>query len=372
MEHKRKVWVVTLIIVAFVFGSLFSWQMIKNIMMKSFLSHMSAPPVSIAATTARSESFTPTVSAVGSLLAVNGINISNELAGVVDEIDFKSGQLVKKGDILLKLNTTTEQADLDSSIAALEFSKIEYDRDTKLILSKSVAQSTLDSAKATYDQAKALVEKNRSLLDKKIIRAPYDGRVGIRNVSLGQFVAPGTSLVTLQSINPILVNFYIPEQDLSLLKVGQTIHVRVDAYPDSNQIFIGKISAINAQVSDDSRNILIQGEIDNAKELLMPGMFATISVSLPTEDNLVVVPQTAIDYTYEGPVIYILSKQAEKKDTPPSYRATKIPVKVGEFMGKDVVIASGVKAGDLVVTAGQSDDLGTASTIFVVGKEPGE
>jgi membrane fusion protein (multidrug efflux system) len=288
--------------------------------------------------------------APGNLAAAQGVTVSNELAGSVAKIDFESGQHVQQGDLLVQLDVSTDEAQLRGLEAQAELNKISLERARELRATNANPQSDLDSAEAQYKQAVANVDNQRALIAKKTIRAPFTGRVGIRQVNLGQYLAAGAEIVTLQALDPIYVNFYLPEQDITDLRPDQAIRIAVEAYPGAT--FTGAISAVNAKVDDATHNIQVQATLRNADERLVPGMFATADVVLPRQDKFVTLPETAIVYNPYGNAVYVIEKPAEAGGAGPLIARQRF-VQLGETRGDQVAVVKGVQVGDEIVTAGQ-------------------
>ena len=254
--------VIMLVVVAVVFGGVFGFQAFKGAMTKNFMSSMSNPPQTVTATKANSSQWQPKIEAVGSLRAVKGADLSIEVAGVVDEIAFNSGDDVEAGAELLKLRDADDRAKLDSLKATAELNEITYQRDQKQFQLQAVSQATIDTDAANLKNAKAQVAQQQAILDKKFLRAPFAGHLGIRAVDLGQYLGAGTTIVTLQALDPIFLDFFVPQQAVDQIKIGQQVAVKIDAYKD--QTFTGEISAVNSKVDASSRNVQIRAALKNA------------------------------------------------------------------------------------------------------------
>lgn len=336
------------IVLVVVFGGLVAYNTIRSIMMASFFAHFQPPAVSISTVEAKLENWHPVLQTVGTFVAIQGVDINAQVAGIVREISFESGQQVKTGDPLLIIDDSVEQASLKNAEANLLLQRHNFQRQTNLIKTGSTSISDLDTARAELTKAIASMEQIKATIAQKHIVAPFDGKLGIRQVSLGEYITPGqTSIVTLQSLNPLYLQFYLPEQNLSLLHPGQRVHFFVEAQP--GKVFDGKITAVNSKIDINTHNVLIQATVDNpvltsGDFTFMPGVFAKIQVLLPEQKQKVVLPLTAVTYTLYGDSVYIVKKDKTV------YRQF---VKTGEKKGNQVVILSGVKAGDQVVSAGQ-------------------
>lgn len=340
-----------IIALVIVFGGIFGFDYARSYFMGKFFASFEPPPAVISATKAKSETWTPAIDAVGSLVAVNGVDVSAETSGMVVKIFFQSGDSVKKGQPLVQLDDRADQQDLKNFQAQLALAKINYDRSQKLYKQKAVSEAQRDTDKAKMQEAVASVAKTEVLISEKLIKAPFAGKIGIREINLGQYVSPGSSVVTLQLLNPLYVQFYLPQQDYKDLYVNQPIELTVDAYPDKK--FKGKITAINAKVDTNTRNILIQASLPNDGNLLVPGMFANTKVLLPKQDNVITVPQTAISFSLYGDSIYVINQDGKDKKGKPILKVKREYIKVGDRRAGQVAILSGIKAGDEIVTSGQ-------------------
>src|SRR5271169_1702055 len=286
--------VIMLIAVAIVFGGIFGFQAFKASMIKKFMTAMGSPPQTVSAAKAGYSEWQPKIEAVGSLRAVLGADLSLEVAGVVDTITFNSGDDIEQGKLLLKLRAGDDVAKLESLRAVAELNEITYERDQKQFKMQAVSQATLDTDLANLKNAKAQVSQQQAILDKKSLRAPFAGHLGIRAVDLGQYLGAGTVIVTLQALDPVFVDFFVPQQAVGQIHLGETVAVKIDAYKD--QTFDGVISAINPKIDASSRNVQIRATLKNPDHKLIPGMYATIDISTGTPQNYVTLPQTAITY----------------------------------------------------------------------------
>ncbi|MDF1796075.1 MAG: efflux RND transporter periplasmic adaptor subunit [Coxiellaceae bacterium] len=315
-------------------------------------SGMVRPGESVAVGKSQSINWVDRLNSVGTVTAVNGVNVTSQINGLVTEINFNSGEMVKKGQVLVHLDDRVEQAQLANYQAQLVFSKGSFGRQHKLFATKATAKSDLDQAISQLGQNLANVDKEKQIIDQKTIEAPFTGKLGIRKVNLGQYVNPGDDLVTLQSLNPLYVNFSLPEQDLSKLKVGQKVGILVDSYP--GQEFIGKLTAISPLIASDTRSIALQATIPNKQLKLIPGTYAEVNVYMPKQQNVVVVPQTAVAYRLYGDSVYIVKDTGKKdKNGKAIIDAITQYVTVGDPVGDRVIITKGLKPNVEVVTAGQ-------------------
>ncbi len=343
--------VIMLIAVAVVLGGVFGFQAFKAAMIKKFMSTMRAPPQTVSATTARYSSWQPTIDSVGTLRAVRGADLSLEVSGVVDAISFNSGDDVKEGAVLLKLRSDDDAAKLVSLQATADLSELTYQRDLKQFKIQAVSQATLDTDVANLKNAKAQVAQQQAILDKKTLRAPFAGHLGIRAVDLGQYLGAGTTIVTLQALDPIYLDFFVPQQAIDQVRLGQDVTVRVDAFKD--QTFAGKISAINPKIDTNTRNVQIRATLKNPDHKLLPGMYATVAIATGAPQNYITLPQTAITYNPYGDTVYVVDSKAGQAGGKPQQVARQTFVTTGSTRGDQVAVLKGVSAGETIVTAGQ-------------------
>ena len=318
---------------------------------KEAMSGMGNQPQTVATAVAQLTEWQDRVEAVGSLRAVRGADLSLELAGIVDKIQFKSGQDVKVGDVLLRLRNDDDVAKLESLEAVAKLAKITYDRDLKQYKAQAVSQATIDSDAANLKNSNAQVEQQRAIVDKKILRAPFDGNLGLRQVDLGQYLAPGTLIVTLQALTPIYADFLLPQQALDKIEVGQPVTAKTDTYP--GKTFTGKITAINPKVEKTTRNVQVRATIENPEKLLVPGMYVTVDTEVGEPKKMVTLPQTAISYNSYGDLVYVVEEKDKGPDGKPQLTVRQNFVAVGPTRGDQVAITKGLKEGTTVVTAGQ-------------------
>jgi membrane fusion protein (multidrug efflux system) len=307
------------------------------------------PPEAVTSLIAKEEEWIPSLKAVGSTAAVQGVTVSTDEPGIVHKINFESGQTVKQGDLLVQLEVSQEQAQLRSAEAQMRLSGANLLRQQNLLKSRVSSQADYDSVQAQYDQAVARVEEVKALINKKTIRAPFSGVLGIRAVNLGQYLQSGAQVAPLQSLDPIYVNFWLPQQNLGQIAAGQAVRVEADGLP--NVTFDGKINAVDAVVDEATRNVRVQATLSNRNGLLRPGMFVNSQVPLASKASHVVLPATAIQFAPYGDMVYIVEEM--KAPDGKTYRGVRQQVvKVGESRGDRVAILSGVKPGEEVVTSG--------------------
>jgi membrane fusion protein, multidrug efflux system len=343
--------VIMLLAVAVVFGGIFGFQVFKATMIKKFIAALSNPPQTISATTAANSEWQPQIQAIGSLRAVRGADLSLEVSGVVESISFNSGDDVQEGAVLLRLRTADDVARLESLKAMAELNEITLDRAQRLVKTQVVSQAQLDTDAANLKNAKAQVVQQQAIIEKKILRAPFAGHLGIRAVDLGQYLGAGTPIVTLQALDPIYVDFYVPQQAVDQVHIGHKLAVKVDAYKD--QSFTGEVSAINPKVDVSNRNVQIRALLKNPDHKLLPGMYATVDIAVGEPATYVTLPQTAITYNPYGDTVYVVESKGNDAQGKPQLVARQTFVTLGPTRGDQIAILRGIDQGDTIVTAGQ-------------------
>jgi membrane fusion protein (multidrug efflux system) len=351
--------IVMLLVVGLLFGAVFGFGAFKNYEIGKFLAGFGNQSQTVATIKAQTSAWQPSLSSVGSLVAVNGADLSPQVAGVVQSINFESGADVKQGDVLLVLAPNNDPAVLAQLQATADLDQVTLARDTKQFAADAISKAQVDTDRANVATAGAQVKAQQALIAEKTIRAPFSGRLGIREVNLGQFLAVGTTIVTLQQLNPLFVDFYLPQQSLSNVAVGQTVNVAVDAFP--GQSFAGQITALNAAVDTATRSIQVRARIANDDERLRPGMFATVSIGVGATAAFVTLPQTAISYNPYGDTVFLVHQDRDASGNPVidphSHKQVLVVqedfVTTGDTRGDQVAITKGVAPGDIVVTAGQ-------------------
>ncbi len=338
--------IIMLLIVVLILGLVFGWGALRAVFIAKFLKGFANQVQTVATIQAQETPWQPAIQSVGTVTAINGASLSAEVGGIVDSIHFESGQDVQKGDVLLTLRANNDPAVLAQLQAQAKLDEINYARDLKQFAANAVAQSTVDTDRANLAAAQAQVAAQQASMDEKIVRAPFSGRLGIRQVNLGQYLQPGTAIVTLEQLNPLFVDFYLPQQALVALKVGQVVNLKIDAYP--GQTFPAKIAAIGATVDSATRSIAVRAVLQNDDLRLRPGMFASVSVETGAPKEAVTLPQTAIAYSSYGDTVYVV-----KHGQGNALVADQVFVTLGATRGDQVQILDGVKPGDEVVTAGQ-------------------
>ena len=344
--------VIMLICVGLLLAALVGFNQFRSYMIGKFMASNAAPPSTVSAIVAGYQSWQPQLAAVGSLRAVRGVDVTTEVAGLVREVAFRSGQEAKAGQVLVRLNADSDVALLQSLQAAAELAQTVYTRDKAQYDIKAIAKAQLDADAADLKGKKAQVAQQAVLVDKKTIRAPFAGRLGITTINPGQYLNPGDAIVTLQAIDPIYADFYLPQQQIGQLAIGQTIVVDTNAY--SGQTFTGKIQSMNPRVDSATRNIQIEATVDNRERKLLPGMYANVKIDAGTAQRYLTLPQTAITYNPYGATVFIVKQGAQ-----PNAQGNALPVAQQVFVtpgptrGDQVAILKGVEAGMQVVTSGQ-------------------
>ncbi|MBU8877338.1 efflux RND transporter periplasmic adaptor subunit [Reyranella sp. MMS21-HV4-11] len=342
---------IMLILVGAVLGGLFGFKTFVNGKIQEAMAGMANMPQTVSATKAETSDWQPKIDAVGSLRAVRGAELSLEVPGVVETISFQSGDEVKAGQVLLTLRKEDEEARLQSLEATASLAQITYDRDVKQLKAQAISQAIVDNDEANLRNARAQVAVQKAILDKKTLRAPFDGKLGLRQVDLGQFLSAGTEIATLQSLDPTFIDFLLPQQAVAQITVGEKVRAKVDAFP--GRTFEGKITAINPKIDTGSRNVQVRATVSNADQKLLPGMFATVELDTGTAQRLVTLPQTAVSYNPYGSLVYIVDEKGQGPDGKPQLAARQVFVTTGATRGDQVAIVKGVSEGDTVVTSGQ-------------------
>src|ERR1700712_5134949 len=331
-------------------GALVGFNAFRSKMIAQFFANNKPPPTSVAIAEAKSEVIPNLLTAVGDLAAVHQVNVTSDVSGRITDIMFTAGSKVKAGSPLVQLFDGPDQGDLANFKAQATVAQLSLDRAKQLAARQFGPQATVDTAQAAFDQANAGIAKTQAIISQKLVRAPFDGELGVRHVEVGQFLTAGTQIVTLTDLSAVYANFTTTEKDSATLKVGQTVRVVVDAYPGRR--FEGKITTIEPQINTDTRNIRIQATIDNPDRILKPGMFATTTVVLPEKPAVITVPETAVDYTLYGDSVYLITEK-KNDDGSSSLTAVRTFVRTGDRIDGRAVITSGLKTGDRVVAVGQ-------------------
>lgn len=333
-----------------VFGGVFGWKAWEG-HRAAMAAQAGGPPVeTVTAREARAETWHPRIRAVGTLTAVRGVEVASETAGKIVEIPFRSGAVVESGEILFRLADAEDRAQVRELEAEARLAEIERDRQRRLRVQGVNSQADVDTAESRLDQVQARAEAARARLEKKTVRAPFDGRTGIIRTDLGEFVEAGHHLVTLQTLDPIYLDFSVPQQRLDDISVGQEVDLSVDTVPGIT--FSGVVEAISPRIDRHTRNVPIRARVDNDGERLRPGMFVSAAIRLDERENVITVAQTAISFSPYGETVFVVREMSD--DDGETYKVVEQRfVRTGERRGDQIAVIDGVEAGETVVTAGQ-------------------
>jgi multidrug efflux system membrane fusion protein len=338
------------LLLALLVGALVGFNAFRSHMIAQFFANNKPPPTLVTVAEAKSEVIPNLLTAVGDLAAVHQVNVTSDVSGRITDIMFTAGSTVKAGTPLVQLFDAPDQGDLASFRAQAIVGQLSLDRAKQLAARQFGPQATVDTAQAAFDQANAGIAKTEAIISQKLVRAPFDGVLGVRHVEVGQYLTAGTQIVTLTDLSEIYANLTTTEKESATLNVGQTVRVAVDAYP--GRVFEGKITTIEPQINADTRNIHVQATMDNPDHVLKPGMFATTTVVLPDKPAVVTIPETAVDYTLYGDSVFLITEK-KADDGTSSLTAVRTFVRTGDRIGGRAVITSGLKPGDRVVAVGQ-------------------
>ena len=331
----------------------------KPQMVKGFIAKMAPPPSTVSVTEPRTETWVPRVGAIGTFKPVQGIDVASQVGGIITSIKFQSGQEVQQGAQLITIDDSTEQADLKAGQATMKNADLSLSRQQQLITGGNTSKATVDQAQAARDTAAASVDRAKAIIAQKTISAPFTGRLGIRKADMGQYVSPGTPLVTLTQLDPIYVDFPLPEQALTTIKTGQPVEIVVDGQADT---FNGKVATIDSRVSADTRSVTIRAEIANPNRTLLPGMFANVAVLSGAPRETLTLPKTSVTYSLYGDSAYVVVPAPPKPDAGSAQAAEpgkqdfvveRRFLRTGETRGDRIAIVEGLKSGDKVVSEGQ-------------------
>jgi len=348
----KKRMVIMLVIVGVLLGGIVGFNWFKGYMMQKYMASAPVPAATVSAMTADYQQWQPQLSAVGTLRAVRGVDVTTEVAGLVRSIEFKSGDEVKSGQVLVQLNADSDIAQLHALEAAADLASTVYERDKAQLAAEVISKAQVDTDAADLKTKRAQVAQQAALVEKKTIRAPFAGKLGITTVNPGQYLNAGDKIVTLQTIDPIYIDFNLPQQQLPKISLGQKVTLTTDAYKDAT--FEGKVNAINPRVDANTRNVQIEATVPNARRQLLPGMFATVKVNSGDEQRYLTLPQTALTYNPYGSTVFVITP-SDKKDAKGNaiLTAQQVFVTPGPTRGDQVAILKGVEAGSQVVTSGQ-------------------
>ena len=348
-------------------AGLYGFNRYREQAIANFFASNKPPPAQIAAVTATSESVPRFATGIGSLAAVHQVTITPEIGGRVTAILFTPGATVNAGDPLVQLNDAPERGDLANYEAQARMAAVTLARNTQLAARQVASRETVDQNQSQLDQARAQVLKTQAIIAQKLVRAPFKGRLGVRQVEVGQYLNPGAAIVTLSDLKHLYVNFTLPSTMRPQIALEQKVNVTADAFP--GRIFEAAITTIEPQIRADTRTIAVQATLQNPDEALLPGMYIKAAVVLPAEPDRVVLPETAVDYTLYGDSVYVVREDGKTADGKPILKATRTPVKTGPRWDGKVAILEGLKPGDQVVAAGQIK-LQSGAQVIVTGNPP--
>ncbi len=346
--RKRMIWM--LIGVFVLMGLIIGFNLFKTIMIKKYLAGAGSPPASVTTMVVGEEEWQPQLTASGSLRAYRGVELSTEVNGLVKSVYAKSGMDVKRGNLLMEMVQDSDRAQLQVLQAQADLAKVVNDRDRQQLAIEAISKNAFDSSSADYKAKSAQVDQQAALVEKKNLKAPFSGRVGIVSINPGQFISSGDKIMTLQTIDPIFVDFTIPQSLVAQINKDQIVRVNSDAFAD--QFFEGKITAISPKIDPNTRNIQVEALVSNPYKKLLPGMFTNLKIDSGEKLSYITVPQTSVTYNPYGSVIYI-AKQTTGKDGKPGLEAQQVFVTTGPTRGDQVAILKGVQVGDTIVTSGQ-------------------
>lgn len=335
---------IMLIVVVVLFGGIFGYKAIGNYFMNQFFDNMPMPPAAITATKVSQDTWQPYLNTVGSFAAVNSTELTTEASGIISRIQFENGAAIKKGQLLVQLDDSVDQAELARLQAAEKLAKLEQSRLERLFRDKGVSELELRRRESEAAQASAAVASQQARIAQKSLFAPFDGVAGIRQVSLGQLLTGGTAVVTLQSLDPIYLNFTLPEQQLTMVELGKPLSIQVDAFGE--QRFTGEITAIAPAIRESSRSVDVQATFANPQQQLRPGMFARVQLNSGNSNQVTLIPQTAVQFNPYGNSVFVISEQDGKKTAQQRFIST------GETRGDLIAVNAGLTVGEMVATSG--------------------
>lgn len=333
-----------LLALGLVFGAIFGWKYVQSQKMAAMAS-MPPPPATVASTEVQTETWQPYLAAVGSLVASQGIQVTTEVAGKVSSIHFESGQQVQAGTLLLQIDDSVDQAELEGTVAERRMAELQYKRREELLDSKTISRSDVDEAQLRLQNSIAQLDTKRALIAKKRITAPFSGWLGIRQVDLGEYLQAGAAIVPLDAMDPIYFDYALPERHLNQISIGQAIEIEVQSFP--GEIFTGHIAAINPGIDPGTRSLRVRALLENPEARLRPGMFAEVRTLLPQSPGVLTLPQAAITYNPYGDSVFVIL------DSDSGASVQRRQVETGGVRNGRVEIVSGLQAGDIVVAAGQ-------------------
>ncbi|MBV8504374.1 MAG: efflux RND transporter periplasmic adaptor subunit [Alphaproteobacteria bacterium] len=351
-KPRTFLWLITVgLLLVLVLGGLYGFNRFREQAIATYFANNKPPPAHVSAAEVKTEAIPRFATGIGSVTAVHQVSINPEVGGRVTKIFFEPGASVKAGDPLVQLNDEPERGDLASYEAQARWAQTTLERSSQLAQHQYEARETVDQKQSQLDQARAMIIKTEALIAQKLIRAPFSGQLGTRQVELGQYLTPGARIVTLTDLSTLYVNFTLPSQMRPQISVGQRVNVTADAYP--GRTFSAEITTIEPQISADTRTMTVQATMRNPENALLPGMFVNAAVVLPPQPDMVVLPETAVEYTLYGDSVYVVREDGKNADGQPILKAVRTPVKTGARIGGKVVILQGLEPGERVISAGQ-------------------
>jgi membrane fusion protein, multidrug efflux system len=343
--------VIMALLLTVVLGGLYGFNRFRTQAIATFFANNRPPPAQISAVEVKTEVVPRFATGIGSVTAIHQVTINPEVGGRVTKIFFEPGMTVKAGDPLVQLNDAPDRGDLASYQAQARWAESTLQRSSELAKRDFTARETVDQKQSQLDQTKAMIIKTEAVIAQKLIRAPFSGQLGVRQIEVGQYLTPGAAIVTLTDLSTLYANFTLPSQMRAQISAGQNVNVTADAYP--GRAFEAKITTIEPQVSADTRTLQVQATMSNPDNALLPGMFVNAAVVLPPQPDMIVLPETAVDYTLYGDSVYVIREDGQDVKGSPVLKAARTPVKTGARWGGKVAILGGLKPGERVVAAGQ-------------------
>ena len=352
MEPLQRRMIIMLCGVFLLLGLIFAFNQFKMFMLKYFITGMGLPPATVSTMVVATSEWQPKLTSVGNIRAFRGVELSTEIGGLVLTVPIKSGQDVKEGDLLIKLNDASDVAQLKSLKAMADLAKVINERDSQQLAIQAISKNVFDTSAADAKSKLAQVESQTALVAKKNLKAPFSGRVGIVSINPGQYVNSGDKLLTLQTLDPIFVDFNLPQNNAEQIQVGQEVVVTTDAFKDAS--FTGKITAVSPKVDTNTRNIQVEAKLANPDKKVLPGMFANVNIKVGEQVKLLTLPQTAVTYNPYGSTVFVAKPTGKKdKQGKPVLEAQQVFVTTGATRGDQVAILKGIEEGATVVTSGQ-------------------
>lgn len=346
MSFFNRRMVIMLLLTGLVFGGIFGWKAFVNVQIAKAIQGMEPPPATVSTATAEAARWTPDIPAVGTLRSLQGVDVTAQVAGLITELHFESGDRVAKGDLLIQQYIADDKARLDGLVAETRLAELNYSRSKELIAKQLISDFEFDARETDLERARAAEAALRLSIEQRSIRAPFAGKLGIRQVDIGQYIEPGDTLARLEALEQMRVTFPVPQRRISEVYTDQPLTITVDAWP--GMAFTGRVTAIEPRVNDNTRTVSVQGLVDNPELKLTPGMFAQVRIALAEATDVITVPQSAIAFSPYGDAVYIVNDPDSDSAT-----VTNTFVVTGATRGDQIEIVSGLAAGQVVVTAGQ-------------------